>query len=181
MFMLRHTCRFACGVDDPVFDNYVHAEAARVEQTYHSDATRLLAADLAGRGRQLTPQNYGPFIPLHDLDAAGLAGSMRIGIVWDAVDRGDYAPSTTGGQPPSIHRGCSYVGQSIYVQDANGAEVLASSFCTADHLVTGTAGAARGQAMRDRTEAVRPWLPCRVHLSMCCWISNTSRQVPLMP
>jgi hypothetical protein len=124
----------------------LNAPAAVEEQLYHSDEIFF------ERDRRLQDnENYNStFVPLRDLHAWGLSANIRIKSVWDPVDNGDVFHSKT--------YECSFVGQTITVQDANNNEVLAPSFCQAKHIVTGVVGAARGNIMRARTEYVSPTL-----------------------
>lgn len=96
-----------------MFDSYVNAGAVRTPVGYDSAATRSLARKLAvqaaaASGRELAAQDYGSgaFVPLSQLNTAGQAGSIRIGLVWDPVDHGDYSPGPGG----SVPRQCSFVG-----------------------------------------------------------------------
>lgn len=146
--------RPGCGVDDPAFASIVNAPSVEVAQQYHQGE---IYRQLSG-ARGLQNNN---FVPLRTLHAQGLSDNIRIGLVWDPVDNGDYSVGQNCGNPytcPIRPRQCSYVGQSIYVQDAAGNEVYSPSLCEGKHLVTGPLGAARGAAMRERTtQAMNFW------------------------
>lgn len=95
------------------------------------------------------PQSYrynSTFVPLRTLQALGFAAPIRIATVWDAVLNGDQSYE------------CSAVGQSIYTHDSSGITTptagysMTASFCKEQHVVRGSAGSARYQAIVSRTQ-----------------------------
>ena len=118
---MEFDCSFDCGVDDPAFHSLVHAPSVAVAQDYETEEQRIVARQLAHRDlleqgksldeiRRLVDQDYGSFVSLSTPEGRALAQPMRIGLVWDLVDTGDYSP---GGVSPSRYRQCSYVGECV--------------------------------------------------------------------
>ncbi|RYY35096.1 hypothetical protein EON62_02770, partial [archaeon] len=142
-------CSFLCGVDEPDIKAMLDAiPLTKRSQAYETDEVRRRLA--VAQGRSLTAQTYptngGAFIPLAQMHALGQDAHMRVTLVWDVVNAGDVANSAA--------YQCSYIGQTITVQSSTGSLTsVMSNFCTAQHLVTGTAGARRGELMRARSEA----------------------------
>ena len=128
-----------CGLNDPgiaaSLQSVVQRTSAQRYELHHPSSRRL----------ENTSTNDTSFVPL----SIHGGSPIRIRIVWDVIDAGD--PTTWGS-----HYQCSYVGQQINVLTADGGYTLSSDrFCEERHLVHGSRGAARGNAIRSRTaEAV---------------------------
>lgn len=83
---------------------------------------------------------------LEAAEALNKLANIRITVVWTVVDAGD----NVGG----VKRQCETLGETISVDDASGTSTV-PMVCEAKHIVTGVAGATRGNLMRARTEAAR--------------------------
>ena len=151
-----------CGVDHPAFAEHLAAPRGTTRQAYHSPQTyaavrRLLgevdpSSDLARRLNDAQEYHAGPFIPLSTLHAAGQDGPLRIGIVWESIDKG--AKEFTGGN--DYLRMCNRTGNVITITNAAGGTVVNGYTCADADVVF--PGNARYAQMVARTEgAVSYW------------------------